>query len=149
MHAHTHQLPHVNASCPWRVCLRPHFTHTHTHYHSAPPESPPPSALHSPACQSSGPSETSTWDWPTLTKEELIDRRRQRGVCAPCLSAGWAGRWWMMLISQSVSPWITPPPTWESTTSPSVYLYIGFKLLSASESLSSFLEVEETYPPAG
>lgn len=47
----------------------------------------------------------------------------------------------MMLISQSVSLWITLPPTWESETSPSVYLHIRFKLLSAPKSLSF---VEET-----
>lgn len=51
------------------------------------------------ACQSSGP-QTETWDWPTTTKEDLIDRRRQRG--ARTVTALCAGRRRMMLVSGSL-----------------------------------------------
>lgn len=71
---------------------------SHTHFHSsihvtvppAPCESPPPSALCSPACQSNSPGETATWDRSTPTKETLIDRCRQRS--AGTVTEGWAGR---------------------------------------------------------
>lgn len=74
-------------------------TYTHTHFHSsthvtvppAPCESPPPSALRSPACQSNGPGETATRDRSTLTKVTLIDRCRQRS--SGTVTEVWAGRW--------------------------------------------------------
>lgn len=37
-------------------------------------------ATDSPAHQSNGPGETVTWDWPPLTKETVIDRRRRRSL---------------------------------------------------------------------
>lgn len=83
-HAHTHRLP---------------ITSPHHHL----PLNPLHlwlSAPRLPACQSSSYGVTATWDWPTPTKEMLIDKRRQRTACS--VSERWAGRWWMMLVSQSV-----------------------------------------------
>lgn len=92
----------------WGLASHPY---TRTHTHCLPITSPhhhlPLNPLHLwfsaprlPACQSSSYGVTATWDWPTPTKEMLIDKRRQRTVCS--VSERWAGRWWMMLVSQSV-----------------------------------------------
>lgn len=51
------------------------------------------------ACQSSSP-QTETWDWPTVTKESLIDRRRQRS--ARTVTECCVGRWRMMLVRGSL-----------------------------------------------
>lgn len=94
----------------WGLASHP-YTRTHTHTHRLPITSPhhhlPLNPLHLwlsaprlPARQSSSYGVTATRDWPTPTKEMLIDKRRQRTVCS--VSERWAGRWWMMLVSQSV-----------------------------------------------
>lgn len=102
---HTRQPLHVNDFCPWRVCFRPRYTHVRTRFGSAVPVPvavplTPHLQLSTPAaCQSSGP-QTETWDWPTTTKEDLIDRRRQRG--ARTVTELCVGRWRMMLVSGSL-----------------------------------------------
>lgn len=91
----------------WGLASHP-YTRTHTppsnHVTTPPPpsESPPPLALSSPAPSASVKQLrcNGNVDWPTPTKEMLIDKRRQRTVCS--VSEHWAGRWWMMLVSQSV-----------------------------------------------
>lgn len=78
-------------------------THTFAHFGSAVPVTVPLTPhlqLSTPAaCQSSAP-QTETWDWPTLTEENLIDRRRQRS--ARTVTELCVGRWQMMLVSGSL-----------------------------------------------
>ena len=81
------------------------------------------------------------------TKETLIDRRWRRRS-AWTVSERWAGRRWMTLVSQSVSPWITLQPTWEFTTfGLSSHLNQTFYLL-LKVSFSS-LRCRGNYPAAG
>lgn len=130
----------------WGLASHP-YTRTHTppsnHVTTPPPpsESPPPLALSSPAPSASvkqlrcngnvGLADTDKVDvdWQAST-EDCVQRVRALGgemVDDAC---------------QSVSPWITLLPTWESATSLSVYLYIWFELLSATKSLFSPLKAE-------
>lgn len=130
----------------WGLASHP-YTRTHTppsnHATTPPPpsESPPPLALSSPApsvsvkqlrCNGNvGLADTDKGDveWQAST-EDCVQRVRALGgemVDDAC---------------QSVSPWITLLPTWESATSLSVYLYIWFELLSATKSLFSPIKAE-------
>lgn len=121
-------------------------THTHTIFHSRHcvtsslwiPSTFSSPLLRSPACQSSGPCETVKWDWPDADKGG-IDWQASTEECVQCVGAlgGETVDDARQSVSQSVSPWITLLSTRESTTSPSVYLYIWFKLLSAPKSLFS------------
>lgn len=132
----------------WGLASHP-YTRTHTppsnHVTTPPPpsESPPPLALSSPApsvsvkqlrCNGNvGLADTDKGDvdWQAST-EDCVQRVRALGgemVDDAC---------------QSVSPWITLLPTWESATSLSVYLYIWFELLSATKSLFPPQSREET-----
>lgn len=135
----------------WGLASHP-YTRTHTHTHrlpitSPPPpsESPPPLALSSPAPSASvkqlrrngnaGLADTDKGDvdWQAST-EDCVQRVRALGgemVDDAC---------------QSVSPWITLLPTWESATSLSVYLYIWFELLSATKSLFPPSKQRGNYP---
>lgn len=134
----------------WGLASHP-YTRTHTppsnHVTTPPPpsESPPPLALSSPAPSASvkqlrcngnvGLADTNKGDvdWQAST-EDCVQRVRALGgemVDDAC---------------QSVSPWITLLPTWESATSLSVYLYIWFELLSATKSLFSPLKAERKLP---
>lgn len=83
----------------------------------------PPLALRYPQpCQSNGPNEAATWDWPTLTKATLIDGHQQRS--AGTVTDGRL-RWMADDAPQSVPGLLS-----KVTTSLSVYRCIRFKLLS-------------------
>lgn len=133
----------------WGLASHP-YTRTHTHTHRLPITSPhhhlPLNPLHLwlsaprlPARQSSSYGVTATRDWPTPDKGD-VDWQASTEDCVQRVRA--LGGEMVDDACQSVSPWITLLPTWESATSLSVYLYIWFELLSATKSLFSPLKAE-------